>query len=315
MIKGKRFVVTGGAGFIGSNAILELVRNNNEVIAIDNLSTGNMRNLSEVESQISFVNGDIRNLELLKEHIQGADYILHYAALASVPHSVKDPIAANQNNIDGTLNVLLAARDAGVKRIIYISSSAIYGNSPAMPKTEDMNPEPMTPYAITKLVGEQYCKIFYDLYGLKTVSLRYFNVFGPHQDQNSQYADVIPKFISAMLKNEQPIIYGNGEQSRDFTYVQNNIDATLLACSIKAAAGKVFNIAGGKAITLNELVEILNKILNSEIKPKYAQPRPGDIMHSIADISPAQKVLGFKPKYGFEYGLQKTIEWFKGKES
>jgi UDP-glucose 4-epimerase len=311
MITGKRFVVTGGAGFIGSNAILELVRNNNEVIAIDNLSIGNMRNLSKVESKISFVNGDIRNLELLKEYIQGADYILHYAALASVPHSVEDPIAANQNNIDGTLNVLLAACDAGVKRVIYISSSAVYGNSPAMPKTEDMNPEPLTPYAITKLVGEQYCKIFYDLYGLKTVSLRYFNVFGPHQDQNSQYAAVIPKFISAMLKNEQPTIYGNGEQSRDFIYVQNNVDATLLACSVKAAAGKVFNIAGGKSITLNGLVEILNEILNSEIKPKYAQPRPGDIMHSIAGISPAQKVLGFKPKYDFEYGLEKTIEWFK----
>ena len=315
MITGKHFVIIGGAGFIGSNTILELVKNNNEVIAIDNLSTGNMRNLSEVGSQIRFVNGDIRDLELLKEQIKDADYVLHYAALASVPQSIKDPIAANQNNIDGTLNVLMAARDTGVKRVVCISSSAVYGNSPVLPKREDMKPEPLTPYALTKLVGEQYCKLFYDLYGLETVSLRYFNVFGPHQDENSQYAAVIPKFITAMLKNEQPTIYGDGEQSRDFTYVQDTIEATLLACSVKAAAGKVFNIAGGKAITLNELVEKLNAILNSEIKPKYTQVRSGDIKHSIADISRAQKVIGFKPKYDFEYGLKKTIEWFKSRES
>lgn len=315
MIKGKCFVVTGGAGFIGSNTILELVRNNNEVVAIDNLSTGDMHNLSEVNSKIRFVSGDVKDIELLKEHIQGVDYVLHYAALASVPQSVKYPIAANQNNIDGTLNVLIAARDAGVKKVVYISSSAVYGDSPILPKNEDMKPDPLTPYAITKLVGEQYCKVFYELYGLETVSLRYFNVFGPRQNPNSEYAAVIPKFITAMLKNDEPTIYGDGEQSRDFTYVQDTIEATLLACDVKAAAGKVFNIASGESMTLNELVEKLNAILNTEIKPNYTKNRPGDVKHSMADISRAQKVLGLKPKYGVEYGLQKTIDWFKNKVS
>lgn len=315
MITGKRFVITGGAGFIGSNTVLELVKNNNKVIAIDNLSTGNMRNLSEVGSQISFVNGDIQDLDLLKEQFTDADYVLHYAALASVPQSVKDPIAANRNNIDGTLNVLIAARDTGVERVVCISSSAVYGDSPVLPKTEDMKPEPLTPYALTKLVGEQYCKLFYDLYGLETVSLRYFNVFGPHQDENSQYAAVIPKFITAMLKNERPTIYGDGEQSRDFTYIKDTVEATLITCDVKAAAGKVFNIASGETITLNELLDKLNIILNTEIKPKYAHVRSGDIKHSMADISRAQKVLGLEPKYGIEYGLQKTIDWFKNRES
>ncbi|MCK5343005.1 MAG: SDR family oxidoreductase [Candidatus Heimdallarchaeota archaeon] len=311
MIKGERFVVTGGAGFIGSNLVLELIKNGNEVIVVDDLSTGNIENISQILPEITFVNGDIRDIELLKETFQNVDCVIHCAALASVPKSVEDPIAANQINIDGTLNVLVAARDADVKRVVYAASSAAYGNSPILPKTEDMKPEPLTPYAITKLVGEQYCNVFYELYGLETVSLRYFNVFGPRQDPKSEYAAVIPKFIAGMLKNERPIIYGDGEQSRDFTYVQNNVDATLLACEVKAAAGELFNIACGEMITLNELVEKLNLILDKNIEPTYTNPQLGDVKHSMADISLTKKILGFEPKYDFEYGLRKTIDWFK----
>ena len=311
MIKGKRFVVTGGAGFIGSNIVLELIKNDNEVIVVDDLSTGHIENISKILPEITFVNGDIRDLELLKKTFQNVDYVLHCAALASVPKSVEDPIAANQINIDGTLNVLVAARDADIKRVVYAASSAAYGNSPILPKTEDMTPQPLTPYAITKLVGEQYCKVFYELYGLETVSLRYFNVFGPRQDPKSEYAAVIPKFIASMLKNERPVIYGDGEQSRDFTYVQKNVDATLLACEVKAAAGELFNIACGEMITLNELVEKLNVILGKNIEPTYIDPQLGDVKHSMADISLARKVLEFEPKYDFEYGLRKTIDWFK----
>lgn len=311
MIKGKRFVVTGGAGFIGSNIVLELIKNDNEVIVVDDLSTGHIENITEILPEITFVKGDIKDPGLLKDAFQNVDYVIHCAALASVPKSVEDPIAANQINIDGTLNVLVAARDADVKRVVYTASSAAYGNSPVLPKTEDMKPEPLAPYAITKLVGEQYCKVFYELYGLETVSLRYFNVFGPRQDPKSEYAAVIPKFITSILKNERPVIYGDGEQSRDFTYVQNNVDATLLACEVKAAAGELFNIAYGEMITLNELVDKLNVILGKNIEPTYTNPQLGDVKHSMADISLARKVLGFEPRYDFEYGLRKTIDWFK----
>lgn len=311
MIKGKSFVVTGGAGFIGANSVIRLIKDNNEVIAIDNLSTGKMENLSEVDPQIRFVNGDVRNPELLKELFQGVDYVLHYAAMISVLHSIKDPVSANQNNIDGTLNVLMAARDSGVKRVVLVSSAAVYGNSPVFPKTEDMKPEPLTPYAITKLTGEYYCRIFHELYGLETVSLRFFNVFGPRQDPNSQYAAVIPRFITAMLQGRRPVIFGDGEQSRDFTYVQDNVDAVLLACSAGGAAGKVFNIACGRRTTLNQLVEILNNIMGTDIEPVYTDPQPGDVKHSMADISRARKALGFEPEFAFEEGLKKTVEWFK----
>lgn len=311
MIKGKRFVVTGGAGFIGSNIALELIKNDNEVIVVDDLSTGHIENISEILPEITFLKGGIKDLGLLKEAFQNIDYVIHCAALASVPKSVEDPITANQINIDGTLNVLVAARDAEVKRVVYAASSAAYGNSPILPKTEDMKPEPLTPYAITKLVGEQYCKVFYDLYGLETVSLRYFNVFGPRHDPNSEYAAVIPKFITSILKNERPVIYGDGEQSRDFTYVQNNVDATLLACEVKAAAGELFNIACGEMITLNELVDKINVILGKNVEPTYTNSQWGDVKHSMADISLAKKILGFEPRYDFEYGLRKTIDWFK----
>ncbi|MEA1893712.1 MAG: SDR family oxidoreductase [Euryarchaeota archaeon] len=311
MIKEKRFVVTGGAGFIGSNIVQELIKKDNEVLVVDDLSTGHIGNITEILPEITFVEGDIKDSGLLKEAFQNVDYVLHCAALASVPKSVEDPITANRINIDGTLNVLVAARDADVKRVVYIASSAAYGNSPILPKTEDMKPEPLTPYAITKLVGEQYCKVFYELYGLETVSLRYFNVFGPRQDPKSEYAAVIPKFVTSILKNERPVIYGDGEQSRDFTYVQNNVAATLLACEVKAAAGELFNIAYGEMITLNELVNKLNVILGKNIEPIHTNPQLGDVKHSMADIALARKVLGFEPEYDFEYGLRKTIDWFK----
>jgi len=310
LISGKRFVVTGGAGFIGSNIVTDLVKNDNEVVVLDNLSTGFVKNMSDVMDTIRFVEGDIRSLDLLEKTFQDVDYVIHQAALPSVPRSVKDPISSNQNNIDGTLNVLIAARDVGVKRVVYASSSSAYGNSPTLPKREDIKPEPLSPYAVTKLVGEYYCKVFYDIYGLETVSLRYFNVFGPHQDPKSQYAAVIPKFITAMLKDEKPVIFGDGTQSRDFTYVQNNVEANLLACVAKEAAGKVFNIACGERITLNDLVDMLNRILGSDIAPIYANPRQGDVKHSLADISSAKDFLGFEPKYSFEVGLKKTAEWF-----
>ena len=310
LIKGKRFAVTGGTGFIGSNIVIELVRNNNEVVVIDNLLTGNFNNLPGVMDMIRFVEGDIQDLDLLKREFIDIDYVLHQAALPSVPRSVDDPIASNQNNVDGTLNVLVAARDEGVKRVVYASSSSAYGNSPSLPKKEDMKPDPLSPYAITKLVGEQYCKVFYELYGLETVSLRYFNVFGPHQDPNSQYAAVIPKFIAAMLNDESPVIFGDGEQSRDFTYIQNNVDANLLACEVAGAAGKMFNIASGKRITLNQLIATLNEIRGKNLEPIYTKPRYGDIMHSLADITLAREILGYKPRYGFEDGLKKTVEWF-----
>ena len=311
MIHGKRFVVTGGAGFIGSNIVERLVADNNDVTVIDNLLTGRIENLKDVMSQITFVKGDIQNLDLLKNEFDGVDYVLHQAALPSVPRSIEDPISSNQNNVDGTLNVLVAARDAGVKRVVYAASSSAYGNTPTLPKHEGMAPDPLSPYAITKLIGEQYCKVFYDIYGLETVSLRYFNVFGPKQDPNSHYAAVIPKFITAMLDDDRPIIYGDGEQSRDFTYVQNNVDANLLACTAPKATGKMFNIACGARITLNQLVKLMNDILGKEIEPIYENERAGDVKHSLADIDLARDVLGYEPIYGLEDGLQKTVEWFK----
>ncbi|MCK5318451.1 MAG: SDR family oxidoreductase, partial [Anaerolineales bacterium] len=293
MISGKRFVITGGAGFIGSNIVDRLIAEDNEVVVIDNLLTGCMDNLEGLNSNIRFVNDDIQDMDMLAREFEGSDYVLHQAALASVPRSIKNPIASNQNNIDGTLNVLVAARDAGVKRVVYASSSSAYGNTPTLPKHEGMASDPLSPYAITKLVGEQYCKVFYEIYGLETVSLRYFNVFGPRQDPNSQYAAVIPKFITAMQNDERPVIFGDGEQSRDFTYVQNNVNANLLACTASNAAGKMFNIACGDRITLNQLVEVLNDILGKDIEPLYEEERAGDVKHSLADITLAQDVLDY----------------------
>lgn len=307
------FLITGGAGFIGSNIAHELVEKGNNVKIIDNFATGKPENIDDIRAKIEFIQGDIRDLDLLKNSMKDVDYVLHQAAIPSVPRSVKDPILSNDTNICGTLNVLVAAKDSDVKRVVYASSSSVYGDTPTLPKQEDMIPNPLSPYAVTKLTGEYYCKVFHSIYGLETVSLRYFNVFGPRQDPESQYAAVIPKFITRMLNNESPTIYGDGLQTRDFSYIKNVINANLLACNAKNAPGKAFNIACGERITLNELIAVLNEILDKDIESTYTDPRQGDIKHSLADISRAIEILDSKPKYNLKEGLKETVEWYKKK--
>ena len=303
------YLVTGGAGFIGSNLSEKLLNMGHKVRIIDDLSTGREENIKGFFSDIEFVNGDIRDLQTVKKAAQGVDYILHQAALPSVPRSVANPIETNNANIEGTLNVLVAARDEGVKRVVLASSSSVYGNNEALPKIETMVTKPLSPYAITKHAGELYANVFYDIYGLETVSLRYFNIFGPKQDPNSQYAAVIPQFITAMLRDESPVIYGDGEQSRDFTYIDNAAEANILAAvSSEAGHGEVVNIACGKRLSLNQLVDMINAILGKDIKPVYAEGRKGDVKHSLADISFAKSLLGYKVKVNVEEGLQKLLD-------
>ncbi len=304
-----RYVVTGGAGFIGSNIVRHLVEQGEDVIVIDNLATGKEDNLRDVKGKIKFIKKDVCDIQT--EDFKGVDFVLHQAAIPSVARSVRDPLASNKANVEGTLKVLIAAKDAGVKRVVYAASSSAYGDTPTLPKKEDMPPNPLSPYALTKLTGEYYCKIFYKLFGLETVILRYFNVFGPYQDPTSEYAAVIPKFITAVLKGEQPVIFGDGTQSRDFTFISNVVKANILACTAKDAAGKVINVACGARIDLNELLKLINKILGRNIQPRYSEGRKGDVKHSLADISLAKDVLGYKPEIGFEEGLRKTIEWFE----
>jgi UDP-glucose 4-epimerase len=306
-----KYLVTGAAGFIGSNIVQELVARGDEVRALDNLSTGRMANLESLESQIEFVREDIQNAEAVAEAVRGVDYVLHQAALPSVPRSVEDPLASHEANATGTLNVLIAARDAGVKRVVYASSSAVYGNSPTLPKQEDMPTDPLSPYAVNKLAGEQYCKVFTVLYGLPTVALRYFNVFGPRQDPTSQYAAAIAAFVTTMLQGRPPTIYGDGLQSRDFTYVSNVVTANLLACEREEAVGCTVNIACGQRITLLDLVAEINNLLGTAIEPIFAPERPGDVKHSLADISRARATLGFEPAIGLREGLARTIEAVK----
>lgn len=305
------YLVTGGAGFIGSNITLFLVKKGEKVKVIDNFLTGKKENLSSIINKIELIEGDIRDFKTCLEATKGVDYVLHQAALPSVPRSVETPEITNDININGTLNILLASVKNKVKRVVYASSSSIYGDSPVLPKKEDMIPSPLSPYAVSKLTGEYYCKVFYKIYGLETVILRYFNVFGPHQDPDSQYAAVIPKFIKAMLKGERPVIYGDGEQSRDFTYIDNVVQANILATRAKNACGRVFNIASQESITINQLVKELNCILNKNIEPEYTDPRPGDIKHSLADISSAKQILNYSPKIKFNEGLRRTVHWFQ----
>ena len=307
----KLYLVTGGAGFIGSHLVEELVKQGQRVRVIDNLSTGKRKNIEPFRGKIEFIDGDIRDLGLVRKAMDGVDYVLHQAAVPSVPRSVKDPLTTNAANVDGTLNILIAARDADVKRVVYASSSSVYGDTPTLPKQEGMKPQPRSPYAVSKLAGELYCQAFYHVYGLETVALRYFNVFGPRQDPESQYAAVVPKFITALLRGEPPTIFGDGEQSRDFTYVDNVVAANLLAAKASGVAGEVFNIACGERITINELARMLTEIIGVNIEPEYTPPRPGDVLHSLADISKAQKLLGYKIKVDFERGLQKTVEWYR----
>ena len=305
------YLVTGGAGFIGSNIASELVRRGESVRIIDDFSTGKRENLDEILDRVEFIEGDISDAELIRQTVSGVDYVLHQAAIPSVERSVKDPAGTNKANVDGTLSLLIASRDAGVKRVVFASSSSVYGDSPTLPKTEDMPPDPLSPYAASKLIGEYYCMIFQKLFGLETICLRYFNVFGPRQDPASQYAAVIPLFITAVASDHQPVIYGDGLQSRDFTFVDNVVDANVLACSApEEATGHVYNIAWGERFTLLDLLDELGRILNKKPRPVFEPPRPGDVKHSLADVSRARKDLAFEPKVSFPEGLRRTVAWF-----
>lgn len=306
-----KFLVTGGAGFIGSNLSQALVEKGYSVRVLDNFSTGKRSNIREFEDRIELIEGDIRDMATVRRAVEGVDYVMHLAALPSVDRSVRDPVTSNQVNVDGTLNVLVASRDAGVKRVVYAGSSSAYGDTPTLPKREDMPPNPKSPYAAQKLMGEYYCRIFYELYGLETVVLRYFNIFGPRQDSDSNYSAVIPRFITALLEGRSPTIYGDGLQSRDFTYVENAVEATISAAFAPDAKGQVINVACGGRITLNELVDKLQKILGSDIPPVYAPPRPGDVRHSMADIGKARNLLGYEPKVDIEEGLRRTVGFFR----
>lgn len=304
------YLVTGGAGFIGSHLVDELVRREQHVRVLDNLTTGKRENLAAVLDCVELVEGDIRNLDTVRSAMQGVDYVLHQAALPSVPRSIADPLASHEVNATGTLNVLIAARDASVRRVVYASSSSVYGNSPTLPKHEGMPTNPLSPYAVAKLAGEEYCRAFYQVYDLPTVALRYFNVFGPRQDPTSQYAAVIPRFIVAMLQGQAPTIYGDGQQSRDFTYVANVVHANLLVCQEDATIGQVFNAALGGRISLLGLVASLNKVLGTAIEPQFQAPRAGDVTHSQADVSKLRRATGFDGLVGLEEGLHRIVEWF-----
>ncbi len=304
------YLVTGGAGFIGSNIVERLVTKGYTVRVLDNFATGGRSNIESFLKDIELIEGDIRDFWTVVKATKGIDYILHQAALPSVPRSIDNPLTTTEVNVNGTLNILEAARFNGVRRIVYASSSSVYGDSEVMPKNEEMKPMPKSPYAITKLAGEEYCLSFHALYGLETVALRYFNVFGPRQNPFSQYSAVIPKFINMLQNGQNPTIWGDGTTSRDFTYIDNIVDANILACEKKAAAGNVINVACSKAYSLNQMVEKLNVILNSDLTPVYGLEKIGDVKHSLADIEKAARVLGYKPRIDFEEGLRKTVEWF-----
>ena len=307
-----RYLVTGGAGFIGSHIVDELVRRDHKVVVLDDLSTGREVNVESVRRKIDFRVGDITDLRDVQAACRGADFVIHLAARASVPKSVEDPIGTNRANIDGTLNVLVAARDAGVRRFVFAASSSAYGEVPEQPKIENMIPAPISPYGVSKYVGELYAQVFGRVYGLENACIRYFNVFGPRQDPTSQYSGVLSRFMLAVLQNERPVIYGDGEQSRDFTYIANIVDETLRACEAKGASGGVFNGGTGARITLNQVIRLLAKITGREIRAAHEPPRTGDIRDSQADISLARKVLGYEPRVLFEDGLERTWEWYRG---
>lgn len=310
-----RFLVTGGAGFIGSNTVDELVRRGHSVVVLDDLSSGKEENLAEARSKITFIKGSVTDLEIIRKAMHEAEYVLHLAARTSVPRSVKDPIETNRINIDGTLNLLVAARDAKVKRVVLAASSSAYGETPTLPKSEAMPPAPISPYGVTKFVGELYAQTFGRCYGLENVSLRYFNIFGPRQDPSSPYSGVLARFCTAWLEDSQPVIFGDGEQSRDFTYVENAVQANLLACEAPGASGKTFNVGTGSRYTLNETLQLLGKISGKTLEPKYDAARDGDIRDSQADITQAREVLGYDPRVSFEEGLRRTIEWYRSAQA
>lgn len=302
-----RVLVTGGAGFIGANLVEELLAGGHEVRVLDNFSTGHRHNLAGVEDEVELIEGDLRSYERVHHAVRGCEVVFHQGALPSVPRSVQDPITTSEINVGGTLNVLLTARDEGVRRVVFASSSSIYGDAPGFPRTERQAPMPLAPYAVSKLAAEQYCRVFTTVYGLETVSLRYFNVFGKHQDPASQYSAVIPRFIAAMREGRAPTIYGSGRQSRDFTHIDDVVSANLLAMEAPAVVGGVFNIACGTPHSLTELVAILNRLLGADIQPIHVEPRPGDIERSWADIGLAREVLGYEPRVDLEQGLRRTL--------
>jgi len=302
------YLVTGGAGFIGSHLAEELVHRGHRVRVVDSLVTGKRRNLDHLPS-VEFIEGDLAELAVAERAVEGAEYVLHQAAIPSVPRSVADPLTSHRANVTASLNLLVAARDAGVKRVVYAGSSSAYGNTPTLPKREDMSPKPLSPYALQKLVAEQYCQLFTQLYGLETVTIRYFNVFGPRQDPGSPYSGVISLFTTALLEGRQPIIYGDGEQTRDFTYVANVVDGVLRACEAPNAAGEIINVATGGRISLNELLRVINGVIGTHIDPIYKDPRAGDVHDSQADITKAQRLLGYQPTVSLEEGLRRTLEW------
>ncbi len=306
-----RYLVTGGAGFIGSNIVEALVKQGAVVRVADNFSTGRRENLAGVADKIELLEGDLAELDFARYATRGADYVLHQAAIPSVPRSVADPLNSNQAGVTATLNLLVAAKDAGVKRLVFASSSSVYGESAGAAKHEDLKPAPLSPYAVSKLAAEQYCMSFYTVYGFETVALRYFNVFGPRQDPASEYSAVIPKFITALLAGRAPTIYGDGEQTRDFTFVGDVIAANLHALTEPNAPGQYFNIAMGQATSLNQLADMLNELIGVNIRPAYAPPRKGDIKHSTADVTKIRDALGFTSKISLIEGLRETVEWYQ----
>jgi nucleoside-diphosphate-sugar epimerase len=305
------YIVTGGAGFIGSHLVERLLRDGGRVRVIDNLSTGKRENLAHLKGDLEFHQTSITDFAALKPIFKGADYVFHQAALPSVPRSIDDPLGTNEYNVTGTLNVLLAARDAGVKRVIYAASSSAYGDIDGEFKIETMPPRPMSPYGVAKLAGEYYCQVFTQVYGLETVCLRYFNVFGPRQDPTSQYAAVIPLFITSMLDDQRPVIYGDGQQTRDFTYIDNVVHGNLLAAKAPGVAGAVMNLATEGRVNLLDLVAKINRVLDSRIAPILADERPGDIRHSRASIEKARQLLHYEPTVDFDTGLARTIDWYR----
>ncbi|HZP18232.1 MAG TPA: SDR family oxidoreductase [Terriglobales bacterium] len=310
------YLITGVAGFIGSSLARAVLAQGDQVRGLDNFSTGKRENIAEIYKQIDFREADLLNLDALHDACHGADYVFHQAAIPSVPKSVLDPLGSNRANVDGTVHLLIAARDARVKRVVYAASSSAYGDTPTLPKHEGMLPNPISPYAVAKLASEYYMTSFYRCYGLETVCLRYFNIFGPRQDPTSPYSGVLAKFITQMLAGEQPTIFGDGKQSRDFTYIDNVVSANLLAAKAPAAqaVGQVFNVATGTRVDLNETFQLLKKIIGYNGDVKYAPERAGDVKHSLADLSRTQRHLGYKPLVNFEEGLRRTVEWYRGQQ-
>jgi UDP-glucose 4-epimerase len=307
-------LITGVAGFIGSSIARALLERGEEVRGVDNFATGKRENIAEILNRIEFREADLLNLDAMKKACAGVECVYHQAAIPSVPKSVLDPLGSNQANVDGTVNMLIAARDAKVKRVVYAASSSAYGDTPTLPKHEEMPPNPISPYAVAKLASEYYMMSFYRCYGLETVCLRYFNIFGPRQDPSSPYSGVLAKFITQMLRAEQPTIFGDGSQSRDFTYIDNAVEANLLAAKAPAAnvAGRVFNVATGTRVDLNETFQLLRKLTGYSGSVTHGGEREGDIKHSLADVSRAEKQLGYKPRVNFEEGLRRTVEWYRG---